>query len=63
MARGWCEQTGLRVPECSCRPCTLAVMRKHGSAQLQRILGGDHGNAPAAKPGDGGSIPPASTPR
>jgi len=60
---GRCDTTGLDKPECSCRPCTLAVMRKHGTAQLQRILGGDDGQAPASTPGNGGSTPPASTPR
>lgn len=41
--RGRCEHTGLAKPECSCRPCTLDTMRKHGSIQLTRILNGkDH---------------------
>ena len=55
-----CDTTGLSIPECSCRACLLYQMRKHGTTQMQRILG-EKGTASGASPSDAGSIPASST--
>lgn len=35
---GWCEHSGISIPECSCRSCTLRIMREQGAAAADRWM-------------------------
>jgi hypothetical protein len=45
--RSHCERTGLSIPECSCRRCCQAQLRRHGAPSRSVAASPDPGTRPS----------------